>query len=142
MINYKYKLKYSGRKAEIMQAMEKELQSFYLWRDSEAQLVDKKTYLAMVDKGEIASPKSYWQVREGNLGIVCLTSYCKYTTTWEHIGNYIEAFTCGYIAGKQAGIQTGIQLHKQLCADEKEAYKEQRKRNKAYKQWLASKASN
>jgi len=82
-VKYKWYLKYSGQKdSPMLRAAIKHLNTFPLWRDSEAKVVTFEEYTELVAKCEIAPPVSYWRINEGQVGVIILTYYNQYSTTW------------------------------------------------------------
>lgn len=86
--NYKWRLTWSGspiKQKYLLDIVCEHLKVFPLFRDSEAKLIDHSEYMALVKAGEIAEPKSYWQIDENEIGMISLRSYGRYTDTWERI---------------------------------------------------------
>jgi hypothetical protein len=100
---YKWYLKYSGREdSPMFRAAIKHLNTFPLWRDSEAHVVTFDEYTELVVKDEIALPQSYWNVGEEEVGFVVLTAYRRYANTWnELIDPAFEDFQDGWRACEQ-----------------------------------------
>jgi len=79
-------LKWSGCKDSPMtQASAKHCSIYPLYKDSKAHLITHEEYIKLVEDKEIAEAQSYWQIKEGQVGLVTLSSYDRYITTWDAI---------------------------------------------------------
>lgn len=99
-MEYKYYLKYSGRKdSNMFRAAIHHLDTFPLWRDSKARVVNYEEYREMLDKKEIAPAQSYRQIEKGQVGVVTLSYYMQYSKTWsENIDPAFQDFNDGWRA--------------------------------------------
>lgn len=93
----KYRLTWSGRKdSDVLRAVVEHLRTFPLFKDSEAKLITHEEYTALVEAGEISKPESYWQIKEGEIGLISLHYYSSYTKTWDAIslakGDFVDGW--------------------------------------------------
>ena len=97
---YKWYLKYRGRKdSPMLRAAVKHLDNFPLWRDSQAHVISFDEYLELVAHDEISPPLRYWNISKDKVGIIALTHYRTYSTTWnDHIDPAFEDFQDGWQA--------------------------------------------
>ena len=77
-----------------------------LFRDSEAKLVTANEYEKMILDELIAPAKSYWNVKDSKkakmVGLVILTAYADYQTTWDQIRLAKTDFQAGWDAAKRS----------------------------------------
>ncbi len=99
---YKWRLTWCGRKpSPKLLFAASHCQTFPLWRDAEAHLVNHQQYTALVEAGEISPPVSYWRVEPGQLGMISLSHYSQYRTTWDAISLAKTDFEDGWLACEQ-----------------------------------------
>lgn len=83
---HEWYLKYSGRKdSPSFRAAVKHLNTFPLWRDSQAKVITFDEYKELVTHNEIAPPQNYWNINEGQVGVIILSYYLQYSKTWHEI---------------------------------------------------------
>lgn len=97
---FKWMLKRSGHKVYNSwgwkDAIQK-LDTFPLWKDSKAREVTAAEYKKMVEDKEVAPPTGYTDVKEGEIGIVCISYYGKqWEGTWDAIWQCFSDFKDGY----------------------------------------------
>ena len=99
----KYKLTWSGEKdSKMLRAAIEHLKVFPLFKDSKAELISYEEYKELVKVGEISKPESYWQIKEGQVGLVSLEYYRTYSETWSLISSALGDFVEGWRACEKA----------------------------------------
>ena len=94
-----YRLTWSGRKEHpALRGAVEHLKTFPLFKDSKAELIDHTRYMELVEAKEIAEPVSYWQIQEGEIGLISLDYYKTYSKTWESISMAKGDFIDGWLA--------------------------------------------
>lgn len=98
----KWTLKWCGMKDTpmIRACIDYITKTFPIVNDSQAHLVDHAEYSRMIKDGEIEPGPSYWSVGEGQLGMVVLTEYTKFSTTWDKVSSAKTDFEAGWRACK------------------------------------------
>jgi hypothetical protein len=94
---YKWHLRWSGmpdtevnrRKAEYCKVVT-------LAKDSQCHLIGHDEYQEMIKKEEIAPPRSYWQIRDGEIGLINLSCYNQYLNTWDAVNQAAEDYAAGW----------------------------------------------
>ena len=98
----KWTLTWSGRKnSPSLRAAAEHCRVFPLFKDSQARLIDHKEYKELIDDGEISEALSYWEIDEGEVGLISLSSFEKYTNTWERISSAKSDFEAGWKAAEK-----------------------------------------
>lgn len=98
-----YRLTWSGMEDSLMlRKCIEHLSTFHLFRDSEAKLINHDEYLQLVKEDKIGKPVSYWQIKEGEVGLISPNHYSSYTTTWERISTAKGDFEAGWCACETA----------------------------------------
>jgi hypothetical protein len=99
---FKWSLKWSGSTPkESLTEVVNYLKTYTMWDHCKAHLIDHAAYQDMVANGEIAPPQSYWQIKEGEVGLVAIREYDHYTKTWEGINTAKGDFEAGFNAGEK-----------------------------------------
>ena len=98
-MDYKYRLTWYGRRdTEMLRETFEHSKTFNLFRDSKARLITHTEYKELVELKEIAEPQSYWQIKEGQLGLISLDYYTNYKTTWDLVNSSMTDFQDGWRA--------------------------------------------
>ena len=99
----KWFLKWSGCKdTEALRQAVKHCETFPLFKDSEAKLINHEDYMKLVEADEIDEPKSYWQISKEKIGLIALSYYRSYSDTWERIDICKSDFLDGWQACKKS----------------------------------------
>ena len=69
-----------------------------LFKDSKAKIIDFAEYVSLVDQGKIKPPTNYWQIKEGQIGVITLQHYQTYRTSWGKVGACRGDFLAGWKA--------------------------------------------
>ena len=100
--DFEFRLTWSGRKdTPELRAVVNYLSTFHLFTDSKAELINHDTYMILVKDKRISEPQTYWKIRENEVGLVSLSHYRTYTTTWEKINSAEGDFLNGWRACKK-----------------------------------------
>lgn len=104
MSDFEWRLTWSGRKdSELLRTVFKYVQEqFPLAKDSKLHLVTCDEFKALAAEGKVDGSKSYWGVKEGELGAVSLSFYKTYSRTWDHISSAKTDFEAGWKAAKKS----------------------------------------
>lgn len=97
--DYKWRLVWSDYiDSQALRDAVKYCSTVTIFDDAKAHLIDYTEYLALIKQDDIAPAESYWQVRPDRVGLIALSHYDEYTTTWEHVSNCKTDFLAGYKA--------------------------------------------
>lgn len=120
---YEWRLTWSGYPdSDMLRACFKHLQVFPLFRDSKARLIDFEEYRKLIADGTLEPALSYWQIKEGEVGLITQTYFEGYTNTWDKINTAKGDFEGGWIACEKrdqflADWDEALQLNKQWKKD-------------------------
>lgn len=96
---FEWRLTWAGRPdSDMLRACFEHLQVFPLFRDSKARLVDFGEYQKLITDGLLEPALSYWQIKEGEVGLITQTYFEGYTNTWEKVNTAKGDFEEGWIA--------------------------------------------
>lgn len=96
---FEWRLTWAGRPdSDMLRACFEHLQVFPLFRDSKARLVDFGEYQKLITDGLLEPALSYWQIKEGEVGLITQAYYEGYTNTWEKVNTAKGDFEEGWIA--------------------------------------------
>lgn len=98
--DYEYTLKWSGTKPrESLTEAVKYLETYTMWKPCKARLIDYNEYMLLVAEEKITNHQAR-QIKEGEVGLIALSCYNQYTTTWEGINTAKGDFEAGFTAGE------------------------------------------
>jgi len=97
--NYKWRLVWANCKdTKCLHLVTKYCETYHLFRDSKAHLINHTEYTTLIEQGEIEPDKSYWSVKPDELGLIALSAYNSYHTIWDAIGTCKTDFEAGFQA--------------------------------------------
>jgi hypothetical protein len=95
---FKYRLNWSGRQNNpTTRAALEHVKSWPLSKDSELQLISYIDFRILVINGQVHCA-DYWNVKEGEIGVISLSYYAKYSSTWDNINTARQDFEDGWRA--------------------------------------------
>ena len=100
---YKWYLRWSGMKdTEVNRRKAAYCKVVTLAKDSQCHLINYDEYQEMIKKEEIAPPLdseggfTFWQIEEGEIGLINLSCYNRYTNTWGAVNQAAEDYAAGW----------------------------------------------
>ncbi len=98
---YQYCLKWDGKEdtPKIRAAMER-CKFIIMFENAEPRFVDHDEYKTLVKDGVISKPESYWEVREGEIGLITRENFGS-SDQWQMVSNCKADFLAGWAAAQR-----------------------------------------
>jgi len=96
---YEWRLVWSNKQDSAkLRAAYEYCKVYPLFENSKAKLINHEEYIELLEKEEIAPSQSYWGIEKGQIGLVALDNYSKYSKIWEDITTARGDFMAGWNA--------------------------------------------
>ena len=97
MSDHEYYLRISGQEdSPMILSAFKHLETFNIW--SHCRVVNYQEYLELIEQGKIAKAESYWQIKNGQIGLINESYYNQYSVDWNNLTTCFSDFCSGWRA--------------------------------------------